>query len=195
MPNRLKAKVTFTSGSNPGSVNFYIKVNNVKNAPSTAPSSVFTDIKATDSIEDDIMVFTGVGPTITNPQPASATGSLVQGSTDTGVATDYTITYNTVNPMADSSSFLIDYPDIITVPNTISCDVTYGSGSSKLGALMNCLVNSATRTIKITSANNNNIIKALPANSQISFKLNPISNPVTQINPQSLRVTSFTDSS
>jgi hypothetical protein len=87
------------------------------------------------------MVFTGLGPTITNPQPASATGSLVQGSTDTGVATDYTITYNTVNAMADSSSFLIDYPDIITVPNTISCDVTYGSGSSKLGALMNCLVN------------------------------------------------------
>jgi len=140
------------------------------------------------------MVFTGVGPKITNPQPASATGNLVQGSTDTGVATDYTITYNTVNEMADSSSFLIDYPDIITVPSTISCDVTYGSGSSKLGALMNCLVNSATRTIKITSANNNNIIKALPANSQISFKLNPISNPVTQINPQSLRVTSFTDS-
>lgn len=77
MPNRLKAKITFNSGSNPASTQFYIKVNNVKNAPSTAASSVFTDIKATDSADNDIMVFTGVGPTITNPQPASATGSLV----------------------------------------------------------------------------------------------------------------------
>lgn len=165
MPNRLKAKVTFNSGSNPAGTQFYIKVNNVKNAPSTVPSSVFNEIKATDSSDNDIMVFTETGPTITNPQPASATGTLVQGSTDTGVATDYTITYTTMNAMADSSSFLIDYPDIITVPNTISCDVTYGSGSSKLGALMTCLVNSATRTIKITSANNNNIIKAMPAGS------------------------------
>jgi hypothetical protein len=71
-PNRLKAKVTFTSGSNPSTSQFYIKVNNVKNAPSTATSSVFTDIKATDSNENDIMVYTGVGPTITNPQPATA---------------------------------------------------------------------------------------------------------------------------
>lgn len=117
MPNRLKARITFTSGSNPASTQFFFRVNNVKNAPSTATSSVFTDIKATDSGENDIMVFTGVGPTITNPQPASATGSLVQGSTDTGVATDYTITYTTMNAMADSSSFLIDYPDIITVPS------------------------------------------------------------------------------
>lgn len=124
---------------------------------------MFTDIKATDSAENDIMVFTGVGPTIANPQPATAVGSLAQGSTDTGVATDYTITYTTMNAYADSSSFLVDYPDIITVPSTISCDVTYGSGSSKLGALMSCLVNTGTRTIKITSANNNNIIKAIPA--------------------------------
>jgi hypothetical protein len=165
MPNRLKAKVTFTSGSNSPNVLFYIKVNNVKNAPSTAPSSVFTDIKATDSGDNDIMIFTGTAPIITNPQPASTDGSLVQGSTDTGVATDYTITYTTKNAMADSSSFLIDYPDIITVPSTISCDVTYGSGSTKLGALMTCLVNTGTRTIKITSANNNNIIKAMPAGS------------------------------
>ena len=166
MPNRLKAKVTFTSGSNSPNIMFYIKVNNVKNAPSTATSSVFTDVKATDSGDNDIMISTlGVLPTITNPQPASAVGSLVQGSTDTGVATDYTITYTTMNAMADSSSFLIDYPDIITVPSTISCDVTYGSGSTKLGALMTCLVNTGTRTIKITSANNNNIIKAMPAGS------------------------------
>jgi hypothetical protein len=115
-PNRLKAKVTFTSGSNPSTSQFYIKVNNVKNAPSTAKSSVFTEIKATDSSDNDIMIFTDLGPTITNPQPATASGSLAQGSTDTGVATDYTITYSTMNAMADSSSFLIDYPDIITVP-------------------------------------------------------------------------------
>ena len=165
MPNRLRARVTFTSGSNPRNVKFYIKVNNVRNAPSTAPSRVFTDIKATDSSDNDIMIFTDTGPTITNPQPATATGSLAQGSTDTGVATDYTITYTTMNAMADSSSFMIDYPDIITVPNTISCDVTYGSGSTKLGALMTCLVNTGTRTIKITSANNNNIIKAMPVGS------------------------------
>lgn len=163
MPNRLKAKITFTSGS--ANTRFEIKVNNVKNAPSTAPSSTFTDVKATDGSDNDIMDYTGVVLGITNAQPASALGNLVQGSTDTGVATDYTITYTTKNAMADSSSFLIDYPDIITVPNTISCDVTYGSGSSKLGALMTCLVNSATRTIKITSANNNNIIKAMPAGS------------------------------
>jgi hypothetical protein len=67
MPNRLKAKVTFTSGSNVGSVQFYIKVNNVKNAPSTASSSLFSDIKATDSAENDIMVYTGLGPSIANP--------------------------------------------------------------------------------------------------------------------------------
>lgn len=77
MPNRLKAKITFTSGSNAANTQFTIKVNNVKNAPSTAPSSVFTDIKATDSADNDIMIFLGVGPTITNPQPASATGQLV----------------------------------------------------------------------------------------------------------------------
>jgi hypothetical protein len=116
MANRVKAKITFTSGSLDGNTKFTIKVNNVKNAPSTAPSSAFTDIKATDSADNDIMVYLGVGPAITNPQPASASGQLVQGNTDTGVSTDYTITYTTMNAMADSSSFLVDYPDIITVP-------------------------------------------------------------------------------
>jgi hypothetical protein len=71
-PNRLKAKVTFTSGSNPSTSQFYIKVNNVKNAPSTAPSSTFTDVKATDSSDNDIMDYTGIVPGITNAQPASA---------------------------------------------------------------------------------------------------------------------------
>ena len=75
MPNRLKAKVTFTSGST--SNRFEIKVNNVKNAPSTAPSSIFADIKATDSSDNDILVYEGIKPIITNAQPASASGNLV----------------------------------------------------------------------------------------------------------------------
>jgi hypothetical protein len=74
-PNRLKAKVTFTSGSNPSTSQFYIKVNNVKNAPSTAKSSVFTEIKATDSSDNDIMIFTDLGPTITNGTTGGAAGN------------------------------------------------------------------------------------------------------------------------
>ena len=60
---------------------------------------------------------------------------------------------------------------------------------------MTCLVNSGSRTIKVTSANVINTIQAIPVGTPISFVLKPISNPTTQINAQSLRVTSFTDSS
>ena len=90
------------------------------------------------------MIFTGSGPTISNPNPAVASGSLAQGSLDTGVATEYTITYTTMNPMDDYCSFLIDYPEIITISQLSLCQITYGP--TRLLALMKCTVG-AGRTI------------------------------------------------
>lgn len=76
MPNRISAKVTFNGGSVSANTLFTFKVTNVKNAPSTEPSSQFKSIKATDASGNDIAIFTGSGPTITNPNPATAVGTL-----------------------------------------------------------------------------------------------------------------------
>lgn len=75
-PNQVKVVLTFTTGSVAANNDFTFIVNNVKNAPSTKTTSPFTNIRAYDKDGNDIAIFTGTGPTITNTQPAIATGTL-----------------------------------------------------------------------------------------------------------------------
>ena len=136
-PNEIKVQLFFTSTL--GSQKFSFTVNNIKNAASTKTTSPFTNIRATDKDGNEIQRLDSTGPTVTNTQPAVITGTLDQDDESTGAQTPYTITYVTKNKMAADPSFKIEYPDIVTVPNSLTtCQATYGPTLA-----MSCTVNQA----------------------------------------------------
>jgi hypothetical protein len=170
-PNEIKVQLYFTSTT--GTMKFSFQVQNVKNAPSTKTTSFFTNIRATDKDGNEIQRLDTNNPTVTNTQPAIISGTLDQDDESTGVATPYTITYVTKNKMAADPSFKIEYPDIITVPSSLTtCQATYGPTLQ-----MSCTVNTAQRTIVVTKGPFGGLPGPIPEGSTIKIKLAPITNP------------------
>lgn len=76
--------------------------------------------------------------------------------------------------MVDGSAFIVDYPDRVIVPGTLTqCQAVYGTTSE-----MTCVVNSGSRTILITSKTGEKI-PTLAKGSSMTFRLGPITNPET----------------
>ena len=72
----LKVVLTFAISPSPLGNMFSFKVNGVKNAANTKTTSAFSLISASDSAGNQIAIFTGTAPTITNASPAAALGTL-----------------------------------------------------------------------------------------------------------------------
>lgn len=78
--------------------------------------------------------------------------------------------------MESGSTFLVEYPSIVTVPSTFStCSVNYGPALT-----MSCSVNAANKYIKITSPASGGIAE-IAAGTTVTIKLSPITNPATQV--------------
>jgi hypothetical protein len=97
----------------------YFRVFNVRNSPNTSPTGPFTNLQALDASNRPIQNYLQQGPQMTNREAAIAHGSLHQDTNVPGAITQYTITYRTINRMAQGFALLIGYPRTVEVPRDL----------------------------------------------------------------------------
>lgn len=158
-PNVVRVRLMFQSSSLPSTGSFTFAIANVKNPPSTKPSSSFSSISLSDSGSNQVASYSG-SLTVTNIQFATATGSLFQYNNEVSQPSEYYITYTTANPMAAKATFKINVPLTVGTPSTFEDCYVKVPGEYKMSCSKTCT--STTCVISMITGSNQGIPTALP---------------------------------
>src|SRR5690349_21119390 len=89
--------------------------------------------------------------------------------------------------MPSGSAFLLTYPSSVTVPSTLStCQVIY---NSQTYTMTSCLVNTSSRTIKISGG----FATSVTAGASVKIQFSSVTNP-SSYSTSSLTMVTYTDS-
>jgi hypothetical protein len=159
-------------------------IQDVLNPPTLSESTSFTVQTLTSTTAPIYLINSRTtGVTITNTLRGEITdATAVPTSESLNAITNYTITFTPTNSLPQSSSVLVGIPEEITVttgPTMLCTSITY------IEATLSCTYESANRVVTVS---NGFIINSDYAASEISFKLEGLTNPSTALTTESFTI-------